>query len=242
MESPAFIATSTHEALTHEQYIHAVRDIVLPRLNAEDRKKIWEAKLVYGAGARGRRGSCFYDGWQRTEGTALIEVSAFGEESKVQLAGTTLHELGHCLAGYPAGHGPSWKRACCALGLVRCGAASQANDAKDFAPEVWARLILLPDPSDGVPVLRAKASPRPTAVGGNLAPCPLGIGTQGGESRGPGSGSRLRLYMCECAERPNRVRIARDDFHARCLDCGSDFQLVTVIEKRVRETRPLEAI
>jgi hypothetical protein len=235
-----FISRLASEALTHEGYIHNVREIAASRLNAEDRKKVLEAKLVYGAGAgRGARGMCFHDAWCRDRSNALIEVSAFGEESKVQLAGTTLHELGHCLAGYNAGHGPAWKSACRALGLARCLAASQAYDAKDFVAEVWVCLIRLPDPSDGVPVLRASASPRPVAITGRVAPCPLGNGTKGGISRGPGSGSRLRLYMCECPEDPFRVRVARDDFQAQCLKCGSMFQRVAATEKHSRSELPL---
>jgi hypothetical protein len=237
MRSLEFKTASVAEALTHEGLIHAVRDIAVPRLNAEDCKKVMEAKLVYGAGAHGRRGSCFYDCWQRSEGSALIEVSAFGEESKIQLAGTTLHELAHCLAGDAAGHGPEWKRACRALGLIRCKASGQAYDGKDFAAEVWARLILLPNPSDGVPVVRTKENPKTVSTGGNSSPCPLGNGTRGGTSRGPGSGSRLRLYMCECPDHPFRVRVARDDFEARCLKCGSMFQRITATEKRSRKGR-----
>jgi len=231
------IVPSAPEGLTHEAYIHAVREIAVSRLNAEDcRQKLLAAKLVYGAGGRrGARGTCFHDAWYRGEGNALIEVCAFGEESEVQLTGTTIHELAHCLAGHAAGHGPAWKRACRDLGLIRCTAASQEYDAKDFAPEAWARLILLPYPSDGVPVLRVKASPRPLGVSGKSVSCPLGNGTHGGTSRGPGSGSRLRLYMCECPDRPFRVRVARDDFEARCLKCGSLFQRVTAKEQRSRK-------
>jgi hypothetical protein len=34
-------------------------------------------------------------------------------------------------------------------------------------------------------------------------------------------GSRLRLYECDC---PVKVRVARDDFNARCEDCGELFK------------------
>jgi hypothetical protein len=34
-------------------------------------------------------------------------------------------------------------------------------------------------------------------------------------------GSRLRLFICECGI---KVRVARDDFHATCNDCGGSFQ------------------
>src|SRR5215470_5787497 len=35
-------------------------------------------------------------------------------------------------------------------------------------------------------------------------------------------GSRLRLYKCTC-QPPVKVRVARDDFQARCLTCGAVF-------------------
>jgi hypothetical protein len=46
----------------------------------------------------------------------------------------------------------------------------------------------------------------------------------------PKPGSRLRLYECQCAE-PVKVRIASDDFQARCLVCGELFGKVEAREK-----------
>jgi hypothetical protein len=40
--------------------------------------------------------------------------------------------------------------------------------------------------------------------------------------KGPGSGSRLRLWICECVP-PVRLRVARDDLEARCLCCHTNF-------------------
>ncbi len=189
---------SSSEVLTHEQYIHTVRKIAVLRLNEESRARLLEAKLVYGSGGRGTRGQCFYDAWHRTEPNALIEVCAFGEESSIQLAGTTIHELGHCLAGAGTGHGKAWKEACRTLGLIRCSAAGQAYGAKYFDPYVWDRVILLAEPSDGNPVRRRKIGVAIAApAGAQSAPCPLGYGTRKGKSRGPGSGSRLIKVVCD---------------------------------------------
>jgi hypothetical protein len=137
------------------------------------------------------------------------------------LAGTTIHELGHCLAGTGTGHGRQWKLACKALGLIWCQAGGQAYSESDFAHEVWARIARLPSPSDGVPLHRARMN------GSVRQPCRQGIGTRGGRSRGPGSG-RLRLYECEC---PVKVRVASNNFQARCLVCLSPFKRVDVMVK-----------
>src|SRR5215470_6291569 len=106
---------STAPAVTHEAFIHAVRAIVLPRVADEShRARLADAKLVYGAGhGMGARGVTFYGAWANgTPGHDFLEVCAAGEETTVQIAGTTIHELAHCLAGHAAGHGAIWKGAC----------------------------------------------------------------------------------------------------------------------------------
>jgi hypothetical protein len=159
-------------------------------------------------------------------------VCAFGEESAVQLAGTTAHELAHCLAGRDAGHGREWKVACRTLGLVRASASCQVYGGEDFARKVWTELLLLPDPTDGSPVHRVILGPQPAKVIAKPGPCPLGNGTKGGKSRGPGSGSRLRLFMCQCPEKPYRARVACDVFDVNCNRCGSLFERVVASERR----------
>jgi len=208
--------------MTHEQFIHEIRDIAVIRLNDKKlRSKIRVAKLVYGSGRRGVRGTCFYDAWDSGEQRELIEICAFGEESHIQLAGTTLHELAHGIAGRNAGHGSAWKRAAQALGLIRAQAAGQEYMIADFHDEVWAKISELPIPTDGRPALPETdffTARRVTRI----QPCRAGIGTRGGRSHGPGSG-RLRLFLCAC-EKPVRVRVASDSFNARCLTCQTDFR------------------
>jgi hypothetical protein len=211
--------------VTHEAFIHGVRAIVAARL-ADDatRTRLYDAKLVYGSGERGTRGVCYFEAWQKGRPHDFLEVCATGEESPVQLAGTTIHELAHCLAGRRAGHGPDWKRACQALGLTVAQAAGQAYAPEQFAPEVWAAIAAHPVLTDGVPAFASHGSGPflGLPVAPTPRPCPLGTGTRGGRSRGAGSGSRLRLWVCACAPAV-RARVASDDSRAQCLSSGTAF-------------------
>jgi hypothetical protein len=207
--------------MTHERFIQTVRDIVVQGIADEmEQKRLLSAKLTYGSGQAGRRGICFYGVWQHAGMADFLEICAIGEESPLQLAGTTIHELAHCLAGASAGHGPQWKFAAERLGLVRALAAGQSYCEEDFAPSFWESIRGITSPTDGVPVFSAGVSARAPA-------CPLGHGTRGGKTRGAGSGSRLRLFVCNCRP-PVRVRVARDEgsFFALCMVCGFAFKRV----------------
>ena len=209
--------------ITHESYIAAIRTIVIARIqDPATRQRLADAKLCYGAGLNmGARGFTSYGSWQNGSTHDFIEICASGEESDVQIAGTTIHELGHVLADMGTGHGKEWKAACAVLGLNAVQAGGQSYAPEHFDAEIWAAIAALPVPTDGAPVFRASLpgmrilKPRP---------CPLGIGTRGGKSRGTGSGSRLRLWTCECGV---KVRVASDDFQATCNRCGSAFTRAT---------------
>jgi hypothetical protein len=210
---------------THEAFIHAVRASVLPRVaDTTQRARLAEAKLVYGAGhAMGARGVTFYGAWANgMPGHDFLEVCAAGEETTVQLAGTTIHELAHCLAGNTAGHASEWKAACKTLGLIHAEAAGQSYAPKHFAADLWAAIAALPAPDDGRPTF-ANRGRGPGIIAGPATPrpCPLGIGTRGGRSRGAGSGSRLRLWLCACGV---KVRVASNVFDATCNRCGTGFK------------------
>lgn len=215
--------------VTHEQYIHAVREIVISRLNDETAKQqLLAAKLTYGS-ARGVRGICFPEAWENGKRHDFIEISASGEQSDIQLAGTTIHELAHCLAGKTAGHGRNWKRAARQLGLIR-PQVGQTYAMTDFDPDLWAHIQLLPVPSDGRPAFierqaSSKTTPSTGQTTSKVKSCPLGIGTRGGKRLGRGSGSRLRLFICGC-QAPVKARVARDVFQAMCLVCKSEFSRV----------------
>ena len=216
-------------ANTHEAFVHGVYKLAMSRawLTEEERAKLGAIKLVYGAGQSGLRGVTYYQRWKQggeQEARPFVEVCAFGQESWVQVAGTCLHELGHVLAGWDAGHGQGWRTACSRLGLRSVKAAGTRYSLAGFDPELRLAIAALPRPDEGEPV-QSLGGLIPTGILPTLKPCPAGYGTRGGRSRGKGSGSRLRLWLCEC-EPPVRVRAAGDRLHARCLDCEAQFVCV----------------
>ena len=204
--------------VTHERFIHAVRDaaVSVSALSGDGLARVQNAKLVYGRGARGLRGVTQYGAWQNGSTDELIEICALGEESWIQLAGTTVHELAHAATGHGHGHGKAWKEACGVLGLRRVMAAGTNYRLANFSPALRLALAGLAKPDDG----------EPTAAG-LLAlaqrPCSAGVGVRGGTSRGAGSGSRMRKWQCEHGQ---IVRAATDDLQADCRQCGTAFVLV----------------
>ena len=236
---------------THEQFIGAVRDAALlyasrslkfttvqasalgndwrpsahiPYLPTASLQRIARAKLLYGRGFRGLRGVTQFGAWKNGSTDELIEVCAASEESWVQLAGTTIHELAHVAAGPGAGHGKAWKEACAALGLRRVKAAGTVYHLANFAPELRMQLAALPKPADGTPALGGDLGALGQMFTGPVAarPCSHGIGSRGGTSRGPGSGSRLRKYVCGHGQ---IIRASTDDLQCTCNACGGPFQL-----------------
>ncbi len=207
---------------THLDYIKQVADIVIDRLPADERNKL-DAQLTYSLGRPGLRGITYHEQWQNGGDTPVpfIEICALGEENDVQLAGTAIHELGHVLAGVTAGHSKDWKNACERLGLRKPKAAGNVYHMSQFDPDVRLAIAALISPTDGKPV----------GIGGALGtgrqpikpkPCPAGIGTRGGKTRGKGSGSRLRKFVCECNP-PVIVRAGRNELRATCMECDAQF-------------------
>lgn len=205
--------------MNHETFIHAVRDAAIGYLAATDADaadRVSKAKVVYGVGSPSLRGVTIYSRWKPNgDDTAqpIIEICAFGEESMIQVAGTTIHELAHVLAEHGAGHSSKWKNACERLGLRCVKAAGTRYSWAMFAPAIRARLTEL-GVSDGAPVNGSAAGSR------KPGPCTAGIGTRGGKSRGIGSGSRLRKYVADCGQ---IIRASTDALDATCNCCDSHF-------------------
>lgn len=213
----------TSQTVTHEQFIARVSDIACSRLASDEACKCQAIKLVYGAGPNGVRGVTYYNRWDNGDTKQpFVAINALHQESFVQLAGTTIHELGHVLAGWNAGHGPEWKAACEKLGLRRVKAAGTEYKYAMFDKDIRAYIAGLKT-GDGKPIALSGEVPNMyVGRGKSLKPCTAAIGVRGGHSRGVGSGSRLRLFECECVP-PLKVRVAHDTFNCTCNDCNNLF-------------------
>lgn len=208
---------------THEDFIHGVRDIVtsLADLTDEERRNLQTTKLVYGIGNDCIRGLTCYQAWKGSNST-VIEIGASAEESWIQLAGTTIHELAHALSGRGVGHSKLWKYNCARLGLRLAMAAGMEYHLAYLSPEVRKAIAMLPRPADGTPSFNHRHHVKGQQLQPKIRPCSAGIGTRGGKSRGPGSGSRLRKFVCEC-DPPVIIRASRDELQAHCDCCHGAF-------------------
>jgi hypothetical protein len=211
--------------VTHESFVNSVAALAISRVPPGDTlDTLASIKLVYGAGESGVRGVTYYNKWKRPGDQAqpvpFVEISAFNQESWIQIAGTTIHELGHVAAGFGSGHRKPWHDACAMLGLRCIKAAGTAYSLAMLAPDLREAIASLPRPTEGQPVARLTGANGATLA---LRPCPAGIGTRGGKSRGTGSGSRLRLWQCDCG---CKARVASDDFQATHTPCGTSFKQV----------------
>jgi len=201
--------------MDHHSYINAVHKIVISHAAPELHQQLTDIKLAYGMGDQTMRGVTYFGRWQNgtVDPIPFVEVCASGEESLVQIAGTILHELAHVVVGEAEGHSPIWKQACKALGLRRPYGGGQQYLRASFVPSFRDALTALGTFDDGTPLCHPHFKPRQ---------CSLGIGRLGGKSRGLGSGSRLRKWICDC-EPPVIIRASRDDLACHCDHCGAAF-------------------
>lgn len=225
---------------THEDYVKDVAAFVVEHadLNPTEYQQLAAIKLVYGSGPNGTRGVTFFNRWKcdgEDNAVPFVEVSAFGQRDPIQLAGTTVHELAHVLAGWQAGHDKDWKAACERLGLQNMQAAGTDYQlAQTFQPWLRDYVEKLAPPDEGAPVASLLAPGGAVSPGLGAMPyglrtfklkgCQAGIGTRGGKSRGTGSGSRLRKYQCPCGQ---IIRAATDQLKVRHQEpqCKKPFML-----------------
>lgn len=176
--------------------------------NTAKLNKLNKVKVVYGIGhQQGLRGVTYFNKWKNGEDQVdLVEVCAFGQSDWTQVAGTTIHELAHVIAGPMAGHGKEWKDACKELGLRVPKAVGHTYRLSGFEPKIRQAITATALPTDGTPMSIASQ----LGILGMLPkekPCSVGIGTRGGTSRGIGSGSRLK--KCECPDCGYTVRVTQ---------------------------------
>lgn len=88
--------------------------------------------------------------------------------------------------------------------------------------ELWTVLNALTLSIERTPNFWTNVTAGANGSAGTVRPCKAGQGSRGGTSRGTGSGSRLRLWECEC-DKPVKVRVASDDFRATCDVCEQAF-------------------
>jgi hypothetical protein len=204
--------------LSHKGYLFLTKQAIIAfaRLNAEEARLLAATELLFGAGDPGVYGMCLFDKWERDGLQHVIQVSAFCSVSRVEMWITLAHELAHVLTR-GNGHGSRWRAAAKRLGLVN-PKATGAGSIEDLARDLVAVLERIPLPTDGRPIADDLGG-----FEGKKKSCKAGVGSCGGTSQGAGSG-RLRLWLCECLPKPVRVRVASDDFRARCLTCGTLFK------------------
>lgn len=239
--------TKWPKARSHGWYIEQVAAAVIrqPDITKAERKAMQAAKLAYGWGEAGTRGVTVKGWWQHADGKVgdLVGVNCGWQRSTIELVETIAHELGHVAAGVDAGHGPEWKAACARLGFPAARAVDTSGDGSLnwawFTPRLAKAVKRIPLPNDGGPLDptkrkvdgKGKAEPTwssnsPSAVPDKPRACGAGWGTQGGQSRGKGAGSRQLLYHCSCKPRPVKVRHAGFDLDATCNRCKAPFVLV----------------
>ncbi len=226
---------------THEEFIQKVRDIAVAdalrreAISAEEADRLQHAKLVYGLGVGLYRGICHYGAWRNGVGPVeAIEIAATAEESWVQLAGTTIHELGHALAGVGAGHDKDWKDACVRLGFTkRPAAAGQVYFLSLIRSEIRRQVYeLAGEIGDGSPDF-ARFGVGTGITVSKPRPCSQGHGTRGGTSRGKGSGSRQVKATCGCGRIIRASRSVLEGAPIRCEACGEAFEIEEAASDRL---------
>ena len=115
--------------------------------------------------------------------------------------GTLLHELLHLeqeLAGKPGKHNyhnQDYRERAASFGLI---------------VDKWGHMTYVPAPSPFWDILGKQEIPAPAILPSEPTATARG-------------NSKLKLWICDCKPRPVRVRVAIEDFQAKCLKCGVIF-------------------
>lgn len=120
----------------------------------------------------------------------------------LEVLATLAHEMAHASLPFKVGHRAPFKRLAYRMGLVGPATATFAGDPF----KAWV---------DGA---RAKLPTYPGGVSLDLF-------------KRKKQASRLRLWICACVPKPVKVRVASDEFTARCNECLEDFTMVEPEEK-----------
>ena len=216
---------------THDAYIADVARLAIRHVgrDSEEAAIIRSVRLAYGDGEHGTMGITRFDMWKDAEGKSrhwCAVCATCQPDGAFLLAETVLHELGHAVAGRMAAHGDDWRKVCAKLGLIDAKATYSHGDKPAFSERMAAWLAALPEPNEGKPT---RGAPAPASGGGGplgpivpvIRPCGAGIGTKGGKSRGPGSGTRNVAHACGC--RTIHAAVSKRPLRALCIDCAQPF-------------------
>jgi len=221
---------------THDAYIADVARLACrhPGASEDDRNAIRQVRLAYGDGQAGVMGITRFNLWKGPDGQRrhwCAVCATCQPEGSYLIAETVLHELGHAIAGPMGAHGPIWRSACERLGLIDAKATYAHGDKPVFSAWMAAQLAKLKEPTEGRPAHTVSGNaigPPGSPALPPIRPCGAGIGTKGGKSRGPGSGTRNALHVCGGCKPPVKVRaaISKRPLSATCDHCKTSFSRV----------------
>lgn len=241
----------TSEAKTWEDWLSRIRRTVLEwafrsgKITESEARWILSARIVYSAGTDlGVFGATHHESWLLADGVTkvpVLSVEALVQCDAAQLCSTLIHEAGHILATHRAsgerqGHNDKWKEACLSLGYTSPVAYAKPETWAAFDPSLASLLQAVALPAaDGRTAKAWQWSTNPDDPPGTVVitgangfvytrrfRCSDGAGSQGGVSRGAGSGSRYLLASCSHAACGFQARITGKWAQHRVFCAGSE--------------------
>lgn len=200
---------------TREQWLIAARDWLAPHFTKRH-ASLGRVRLALGFPAsRQALGECWADSVSR-DATREIFISPCYDDVPTLLF-TVVHELCHAVFPASEGHGRKWAKLADSFGLQHGPGGSWAGVGGPRFLEFIAPLI-----SELGPLPHAAMTLGP--IGGMFGFGGIG-GTCGGSRVRPKAkqSTRMRLWECDCAPKPVKVRVASNEFKAHCDLCGGGF-------------------